>query len=1149
MAIATTASLIDQLGRLQLLEPTQLDELARDLRPRFTEGRALAQELTRRGWLTSYQAGALLQGRELLLGPYLLLDKLGEGATGVVYKARHQAMRRTVAVKLIRKELVTDAEVVARFYREIEVVSKLSHPNVVHAYDAGPIGPTHFLAMEYVEGIDLTRLVETHGPLPLAQACDFIAQAALGLQHAHEQGLVHRDIKPSNLMVMRAEGNKSRVDGHQSPGSRCEVLTPAMLGTGLLKVLDLGLARFQRATDSRGLAPLTQDGKGMMGTPDYMAPEQALDLHSADARADVYSLGCTLFYLLTGKPPFVGNSLAEKLMKHQQAEPPALEKACPEVPIAIAAAARRMLAKEPAERLQTAAEVAAALGTSTPMKQRTAIRGTLPSSAPAAASLAAGDRTLARQPRRGLPKWVMIAAACLLLGAGLAALLLLGNRSRHPAPVVLAPTSRTDGAGATTPIERPYLVHLQPDVPPLAPGSPLSYPTLVLAPQPVTGAVSWTLETRAPRSSVIMLASSPDGRWLAAAGKDGVIRLSERGQVRPSRLLVGGTLGDLLVLAWSPDSHYLATFGALDLQVRIWEADSGRSVRLLTLPGYCHSLAWSPDGKTVAAGSRNGETCLYDVVSGQRTRTIKDAKNRLHGLAWSPDGLVLAGCSRDKSLYRWDMKTGAALVPPVEHPEGVIALAWSPDGATAATFCMDGKVRLWPRAGSEPTHVLDGPSYKYPHSFQVAWSPDGKMLAVGSGHDLRLWTASGKVLKNLSCVAGSVAWMPDSKSLVVGGLDRDMRGTLQPIDASAGTVLPGGVGGYPLPQPKLAPAWSPDGKILACPDYPTNQVSLWDVAAGQWLVNLSQKPHGPVALAWSADGKFLATGSGASEVFLWDIARPKPLHSIKLNRQSVTSLAWSPDGKTVAAGTSDKYIQLIDTEAGKNSGTIRGPKDAVTSLAWSPDGKILASGSVKDSQVRLWDPAGKPLRTVPTGGVYDFAWSADSKLMGVASGPDQAPSLAVWDAQLLMRLHHVGLKKHGRAVAWAPGDSLAVLFTADDAAQRWDLKENKLTRRGDRVGYAVSSPDGRLLAGVSSGEMRLWEAESGRPLGTLVQLRDEQWLIVASNGHYRASSRVKEDELVYVIQTSQGQETLSLGQFAQRFGWKNDPDKVRLTPR
>jgi len=183
MVIGTIACLLDDLRRLRLLESKQLDELVAQQR-KFRDAQALVHELVRRGWVTPFQANLLLQGRgaDLAQGSYLVLERLGQGATGQVFKALHRGMNRLVALKVVRKELAADAETVGRFYREMEATSKLEHSNLVHAYDAGPLGATHFLAMEFVDGTDLDQLVRKSGPLPVAQACDFIRQAALGLQ-------------------------------------------------------------------------------------------------------------------------------------------------------------------------------------------------------------------------------------------------------------------------------------------------------------------------------------------------------------------------------------------------------------------------------------------------------------------------------------------------------------------------------------------------------------------------------------------------------------------------------------------------------------------------------------------------------------------------------------------------------------------------------------------------------------------------------------------------------------------------------------------------------------------------------------------------------------------------------------------------------
>ena len=195
---------------------------------------------------------------------------------------------------MIRKELLSDSDAVQRFRREVELVSQLTHPNVVHALDATSFGSSIVLAMEFVKGIDLARLVEGDGAVPVAKACDYIRQTALGLQHIHSRGLVHRDIKPSNLM-----------------------LTPQ----GTIKILDLGLARLQQPVNQATVATVTTTGSVLMGTLDYMAPEQAMDFRRVDIRADIYSLGCTFYFLLTGRAPFADGPATQKLLMHQLKEP------------------------------------------------------------------------------------------------------------------------------------------------------------------------------------------------------------------------------------------------------------------------------------------------------------------------------------------------------------------------------------------------------------------------------------------------------------------------------------------------------------------------------------------------------------------------------------------------------------------------------------------------------------------------------------------------------------------------------------------------------------------------------------------------------------------------------------------------------------
>lgn len=269
-----------------------------------------------------------------LFGPYRILKKLGEGGMGAVYQAMHTRLDKVVALKVLPSQVTRHQAVVARFEREMRAVGKLEHPHIVRAMDAGEIDGTHYLAMEYVEGTDLAELVKSRGPLSVVNSCKAIRQAALALAAAHAAGLVHRDLKPANLLVGK---------------------------NGQIKLLDLGLARL--ADDPAEPSELTSAGQAF-GTPDFMAPEQWEDAHTTDARADLYALGCTLYYVLTGRPPYGGErykTTVAKFRGHVNDQIPDLSEARPDVPAAVVDIYQRLMAKSPADRYQTAAEVVAAL--------------------------------------------------------------------------------------------------------------------------------------------------------------------------------------------------------------------------------------------------------------------------------------------------------------------------------------------------------------------------------------------------------------------------------------------------------------------------------------------------------------------------------------------------------------------------------------------------------------------------------------------------------------------------------------------------------------------------------------------------------------------------------------------------------------------
>jgi formylglycine-generating enzyme required for sulfatase activity/tRNA A-37 threonylcarbamoyl transferase component Bud32 len=293
---------------------------------------------------------------------YRVVATIGAGGMGAVYRAQHTLMDRAVALKVIRGDLLGNAAMVERFRREVRAAARLAaHPNIVAAYDAEQAGETHMLVMEFIEGTDLAELVERRGPLPVGEACEYARQAALGLQHGFENGMVHRDVKPQNLM---------------------------RIARGQIKILDFGLARFASEAASQG--GMTAEGM-VLGSADYIAPEQIDDPHAADIRADLYSLGCTLYFLLGGRPPFPGGSLIQKLIAHREKTPQPLAEIRTDLPPGLARVVERMMAKSPALRPSTPAEIVRALAPFADLGDRPAQDLDLPEHHAAAAGVTKSD--------------------------------------------------------------------------------------------------------------------------------------------------------------------------------------------------------------------------------------------------------------------------------------------------------------------------------------------------------------------------------------------------------------------------------------------------------------------------------------------------------------------------------------------------------------------------------------------------------------------------------------------------------------------------------------------------------------------------------------------------------------------------------------
>jgi serine/threonine protein kinase len=333
---------LQHLQRLSFLTAEQLREAAGSLPP-TARGADVARALIGQGLLTTFQARQILAGKadSLIQGQYRLLDQIAQGGTGRVYKAVHVTMNRVVAIKTMPPD---------EFQREVFATVQLTHPNIVISYDAQEVNGVRFLVMEYVDGPDLHNLVKRQGPLPVGVACELMRQAARALQYAHEQGMVHRDIKPGNLLITEVPDSQAPDDSGRGRSRSAEsTLIP------WIKILDFSLARLG---PDGPLGTIRSKAGTVVGTPEFISPEQARDIHDADIRSDLYSLGCTFYYALTGQVPFPSKSVLETLSKHLMKDAEPIEKLRPEVPTPVGAILRRLMAKDPADRFQVPADLA-----------------------------------------------------------------------------------------------------------------------------------------------------------------------------------------------------------------------------------------------------------------------------------------------------------------------------------------------------------------------------------------------------------------------------------------------------------------------------------------------------------------------------------------------------------------------------------------------------------------------------------------------------------------------------------------------------------------------------------------------------------------------------------------------------------------------
>jgi eukaryotic-like serine/threonine-protein kinase len=718
MSIRSVPELVAALQEYQLLDPALLEEAQRELIKEDTNLLDLAGQLVERQWLTAYQVDRLMQGRgqDLLVGSYRLIEPIGEGGMGQVFKALHQRLNRVVALKLIRPECLSqDPEAVKRFQREARAAAQLTHPNVVIVYDAAQVDGNYFIAMEYVEGTDLARLVRESGPLPVPDACDYIRQAALGLQHAFECGMVHRDIKPSNLLLTVASLRGSAMGLSGGGAFAAGPNAPGQKPRNLIKILDLGLARLAQSSDpGASFSTLTRDGS-VIGTPDYISPEQARNAHRVDIRADLYSLGCTLYYLLTGLAPFPTGSVVEKLLMHQKEQPRPAEELRPGIPADVLAILRKMMAKRPDERYPGPLEVVQAL-------------------------------TKLRPPEPP------------------------PTRSR-PAPLQTAPKPAPRPARPGT-VPTPVMTEIQPVAGPQAPKKIATLPghrgavmALTFSPSRnllVTGGVdgrlrAWNFNERKPKDrtaprlhqgEVHSLAFAPDNQLLASGsgGVDGVIWLwdvtadgfSERTSLCKQRAAVEA-------LAFSPDGKFLAS-AASDRTIWLWDLSGPKPRERGMLKGHTDvpcALDFAPDGRHLASSGLDGTVRLWGGAIWFREQAVLQGHHgQVRSVSFSPDGKLLASAGTDRTVRIWDV---AAFPPTLRlvlegHSSAVRRVVFPPGGPTVVSVEDRCRVIVWDALSGArqdewglPETVVCSTAFTFDGRYLALGNPDGKVFIYRLG--------------------------------------------------------------------------------------------------------------------------------------------------------------------------------------------------------------------------------------------------------------------------------------------------------------------------------------------------------------------------------------------------------------------------------